>query len=347
MKKQDGRKLSREAKAERRRTMLRMDEEGYTPEEIARVQGSRAAAYALVGKRKKGASAASLLEVGQPGRKEGTHRTLTPQQERRIQRLIQDKNPEQFKFDFALWTRGAVKELIKRETGQDMPVRTVGEYLKRWGFTPQKPAKRNRERNPAAVEKWLNEEYPAIKAAAKKDGGEIFWEDEAGLQTGDVRGRGYAPAGQTPVVTTTAKRERINMISAISNKGKVYWMLKEENFNAAVFKEFLQRLMRSVPHKIYLICDNLKVHHNIELNEWVAQHADKLEIHFLPSYAPDLNPDESLNADVKQGVASRVPARTKRQLEKATRRHLRMLSKSPARIRKYYEEPTIKYAADV
>jgi transposase len=286
--------------------------------------------------------------VKKRGAKYGQGRYLSAEQEESIREKIKEKCPDQLDFDFALWTRGAVRELIKRETGVELSPQSVGVYLARWNYTPQKPVKYSYERSPAAVKKWLDDEYPAIKEAAKAEKAEIYWEDETGLQSNDVRGRGYAPVGKTPAIKVSGKRERINMLSAISNKGKVHWMLREENTNTAIFLEFIMRLMVSIPGKIYLILDNLKVHHNKEMCEWLEEeHSGKIKLFYLPSYSPDLNPDEHLNADVKQGVGAKAPVRTKDKLWQAAENHMKMLDQTPQRICKYFDDPAINYAANV
>jgi DNA-binding transcriptional MerR regulator len=271
--------------------------------------------------------------------------TLTPEQEKRIQKAIVDKEPDQLKLPFALWTRIAVQQLIKQLLSIDMPIRTVGEYLSRWGFTPQKPLRRAYEQNPKMVKKWLDEQYPAIAARAKKEQAEIHWGDETGLCSDSQHGRSYAPRGKTPAIRLCAKRERINLISSITNQGKVRFMIYKKTMNAQLFIKFLERLIKDAGRKIYLILDNLRVHHSKIVKSWVEEHKDQIELFFLPSYSPELNPDEYLNCDLKAGVHSGEPARTKGRLKSKALSHLRMLQKKPSRVVKYFKHTKIAYAA--
>jgi transposase len=196
----DARQLPREALEEKHRQAHRLRERGMTRAEIGELVGVHAD---TVGRWLK--LDAKKLEVNRGGRKAGEGRHLSAAQEKHIQRLIKDKQPDQLKLDYALWTRKAVMELIKQEAGIDIPIRTVGEYLKRWGFTPQKPVKHAYEQNPKAVQRWLDEDYPVIKARAKKEKAEIYWSDETGLLNDSQHERGYAPKGKN--TCGEAKRE--------------------------------------------------------------------------------------------------------------------------------------------
>lgn len=226
-----------------------------------------------------------------------------------------------------------------------MPIRTVGEYLKRWGFTPQKPVKFAYERNPEKVREWLKDTYPKISERAKSEGADIYWGDETGLRASDVRGRGFSIKGQTPVVQATATYQNLSMVSAITNKGKVSWMIVDGSVNIERFIEFLERLLRDAERKVFLVLDNLKVHHGVLVQEWVTRQKGKIELFYLPAYSPDLNPDEHVNSDVKYGVGSKAPVRTKENLRKAANEHMAILKSTPDRIKKYFEDPAITYAA--
>ncbi len=279
------------------------------------------------------------------GRKLGQKRRLSPEQEKELQKLIVDKTPDQLKMSFALWTRRAVVELIRLRYGIEMPIRTVGEYLMRWGYTPQKPLKRAYEQNPKAVQRWLEEEYPAIHKKAKSEGAEIHWADETGLRSDSQYGRSYSPKGKTPVQRINAKRVSLNLISTVTNQGKVRFMIYEGGMNAQLLIKFLKRLIKDAKRKVFVILDNLRAHHSKIVKEWVANHRDEIELFFLPSYSPELNPDEYLNGDLKAGVHSREPARNKEHLKKKVTSHMRMLQKRPARVRKYFEHKKINYAS--
>lgn len=285
------------------------------------------------------------LRSAKRGRKKGGSRNLTPAQEKEIQKVITDKTPDQLKMPFALWTRRAVCDLVEERFGARLPERTCGEYLKRWGFTAQRPARRNYEQNPEAVRRWIEEEYPQIAKRAKQEGAEIHWGDETGVRNDCQHGRGYAPVGKTPLVRNSSKRFSVNMISSITNQGKVRWMAYRDSFNAVVFIKFLGRLIKESNRKIILIVDNLRVHHCKPVKEWVAQHAKKIELAFLPSYSPEHNPDEYLNCDLKSAMGKKPSPRTQCDLESNLKQHMRMLSKSPRRAASYFEATSVRYAA--
>lgn len=272
-------------------------------------------------------------------------RTLSADQELDIQRCITDKTPDQYKLSFALWTRQAVRDFIKVRTGITMPIRTVGEYLKRWGFTPQKPLKRAYEQRPEAVQQWLNKEYPAIQERAKIEGAEIHWGDETGIRSDAQHGRSYAPRGKTPVIRLSAKHTSMNMISTVTNQGKVRFMLYNTTLNAQVLIKFLKRLCSDSGGKVFLILDNLRVHHAKLVKEWLATHREEIEVFYLPSYSPELNPDEYLNGDLKAGVHSMPPVRSQNNLARAIISHMNKLQKLPGRVMKYFKHPSIQYAA--
>ncbi|MDD2882744.1 MAG: IS630 family transposase, partial [Rhodoferax sp.] len=179
------------------------------------------------------------------GRIRGDGRVLTAVQEDTIQKMIIDRRPEQLKMDFSLWSRAAVGQLIEQEYGIKLQVRSIGKYLARWGFTPQKPIKRAYEQSPAAVQAWLEGEYPGIEQRARAEGAEIHWGDETALVNTDVRGRSYAPAGKTPVAFAIGgTRQKLSMIATVTNQGKARWMIIEDAFDSEKLVEFLQALIK-------------------------------------------------------------------------------------------------------
>ena len=249
-------------------------------------------------------------------------------------------------MEFALWNRAAVMQLIERECGITLSVRGVGNYLKRWGFTPQKPIKRAYEQRPEAVKAWLDTEYPAIEKRARAEGGEIHWGDETAVVNTDVRGRSYAPAGKTPVTFAVGgTRQKLSMIATVTNQGKTRWMIIDDAFNSDKLIEFLEALIKDAGKKVFLILDNLRVHHSKPVKAWVAERKDKIELFYLPSYSPELNPEERLNADLKHAIGTKVPVRTKAKLKAAATEHMQTLEKSPERVKKYFQDSRVKYAA--
>ncbi len=188
-----------------------------------------------------------------------------------------------------------------------MPIRTSGEYLKRWGFTPQKPAKRAYEQNPDAVAKWMEETYPSISKEAQSQNAEIHWGDETGVRNDCQHGRGYAPKGQTPILRRKAKRFSTNMISSVTNQGKVRWMIDRETLTSQVSIRFMERLLKDSKKEVFLIVDNLQVHHSAPVKEWLEANKERLSLFYLPSYSPDRNPDEYLNGDLKSELGRKAP----------------------------------------
>lgn len=344
MRKSDMKSLDFGAQAERRRRVVSLRKRGLTYAEIAKECELSVTGVFNIGQRYE-AEGASGLENKPPGRREGEKRTLDAAQEAGIRKLICDKTPDQMKMPFALWSRAAVGQLVKAQLGIKLPVRTVGHYLKRWGFTPQKPIKKACEQRPEAVRQWLDEEYPAIAARAKQEGAEVHWGDETGLRSDDVRGRGYAPIGQTPVVRVSNKREGLSLIATVTNQGKVRWQVFEGALNADLLINFFKRLMQDTGRKVFVILDNLRVHHARLVKAWLAEHTDAIEVFYLPSYSPELNPDECLNADLKAAVTTLAPMRSKGHLRKAAISHMRKLQKSPARVRKYFQHKPVRYAS--
>lgn len=336
----DARKLSLAALEEKRRLAHQLRKRGMTRAEIGEIVGVHAD---TVGKWLKLRS--NELGYETPGRKVGSGTRLSQEQSERIRKLVIDKTPDQLKMPYALWTRESVRELIRSQCGIDMPVRTVGDYLKRWGMTPQKPQKRAYEQRAPEVQAWLEEEYPAIQEQAKRENAEIYWGDETGIRNDCQHERGYALKGKTPTIKLNAKRESINMISAVTNQGKVRFRFFEGTMNADILIDFMMRLLKDAKRKVYLILDNLRVHHAKPVKEWLEEHKQMIEVFYLPAYSPELNPDEYLNCDLKAGVHSGAPARNKDQLKQKASKHMRMLQRKPSRVRKYFQHQRIRYAA--
>ena len=208
-----------------------------------------------------------------------------------MQRLIQEKRPEQLKMDFALWTRAAVMILIERECSVKMGVRAVGKYLKRWGFTPQKPIRRAYEQNPVAIQAWLNETYPAIAKRAKDEGAEMHWGDETALVNTDVRGRGFAPKGQTPIARVVGgTRQKLSMISTVTNQGKTCWESSTATSIIERLIDFLKALTKQAGRKVFLVLDNLGVHHCKPVKQWLAKHSEQIKVALPSQLLPGTEP---------------------------------------------------------
>lgn len=284
------------------------------------------------------------LKVGTRGKPKGSGRLLNEFQEKTIQKMIVDNSPEQLKLDFYLWTSQAVRDLIYDMYSIVVAMRTVRKYLHEWGFTPQKPTQRAYQRNDAAVIKWKEETYPAIKAQAEAEGGEIFWGDQTGIKSNPSAPHGYAPKGKTPIAKFNGVKEKINMMSCISNRGKVYFKFYEDNFNAASLIEFLSRVIKTVHHKVFMILDNLPSHHNKTVKEWVSDNKSRIELFFLPSYSPDLNPDEYLNSDLKRTLRSKPREKKKGMMKKKVLSIMKSIQKRPDRVKTYFRAKSVRYA---
>ena len=279
------------------------------------------------------------------GRPIGAGAKLLPWQAAQVSQALRDSRPEQLKLPFYLWTRDAVVELIKRRFDVRISRWTAGRYLKKWGFTPQKPVRRAWEQNGAAVERWLKEEYPAIQRQAKKEGALLYWGDEMGLRSDHSAGRTFSPKGQTPVITGTGQRFRCNMISAITNQGNLSFMVFRESFTVAVFLRFLRRLIRQSDQKVYLIVDGHPVHRAKLVQAWLEKHSSRISMFRLPSYSPELNPDEMLNQDVKSNALGRQRPATVVELVKLVRSYLHSRQRLPHVVKRYFLERHVRYAA--
>jgi len=343
MKKRDARTLAPDVQSEVRRQSIRLIASGMIHQQVAISLGvSRPNVTRWWGLYNEGGWKA--LGAKRRGRRVGQQRRLSAQQERTIRRWIQDRTPDQLKMAFALWTRRAVAELIETRMGIALPVRTMGEYLKRWGFSPQRPLKRAYEQNPEAIRRWLQEQYPAIAARARSEKAQIHWGDETGLSSEDHRGRGYAPKGRTPVVNVSAKRFSISMISAVTNRGKLRFMVYKGALRVNIFIEFLRRLKRDAPQKVFLIVDNLRVHHARKVRDWVEPHCEHIELFFLPSYSPEHNPDEYVHQDAKASLRHEPAARSEEELSGSLRSHMRSLQRQRDKVERFFDHPKVAYA---
>lgn len=343
MTKRDARFLSPEAQAELRLRVVNAVNAGMKQAQAARTFGVArwSVVHWIKAQRSDGTQA---LAPKRRGRRAGEAGKLSPSQAERIRKLVVGKMPEQLKLPFYLWTRAAVQRLIKSEYGVRLSLSAVGGYLKRWGLSVQRPVKRAYERNEEAIAQWLAEVYPRIAARAKQEKALIYWGDETGLRSDDVRGRGYAPVGQPSVVRVPGKRFGCNVISALTNKGEMSFMVFEGRFQADTFIGFCERLIKQSRRKVFLIVDGHPAHRAKAVTVWLGDHAERIELFFLPGYAPDLNPDELLNGDIKRAVCQ-VRPRDRETMKAATRKWLHRRQKQPATLAKFFNEPHLRYAA--
>jgi len=340
----DFRKLGPVTQAELRRVAVAMVEGGKTRVEAAAAVGvnRRFVGEWVEAARRSGDAA---LEGGRRGRRPGEQKPLSPRQERRIRRLIADRCPDQLKLPFALWTREAVGALIERETGVRMSASALGRTLRAWDFTAQRPAHQATERREPEVRAWLRHEYPAVAARAKAEGAEIHWADETGLSNQANYGRSFAPKGKTPVLPRPAARVSQSMISSLTNRGTLRFMVYDGALTAATFLVFLRRLVQGAGRKLFVIVDNLRVHRAKRVTAWAKANAERIELFYLPPYAPERNPDEFLNDDVKQAMARQPVPRDKASLEAGLTSYMRGLQRRPAKVRAFFQAATVRYAA--
>ena len=341
----DTRSLPAAAQAALRSRAVRAVLDGMTQTQAARVFGVHHNAVNQWVKRYRQGGWEGLAERRR-GRRPGEQAALSEPQQQEVIARVRESTPDQLGLAGLLWTREAVAELIARGYGVRLARTTMGAYLRGWGFSPQKPQRRALEQNPAAVARWLAETYPAIRALAKREGGVVLWLDEMGVRSDAAAGRSWAPVGQTPVIKGTGKRFRVNMISAISNQGLLRFRLFTGSFTGAVFIDFLGRLLRDCGgRKVHLIVDGHPVHRAKLVSAWVGRHAERIELHFLPGYSPELNPVELLNQDVKANAAGRRRPRSATELRDELHGYLRRRQRQPAVLVRFFDHPTTRYAA--
>lgn len=287
-------------------------------------------------------SGEKALKIKKRGRPEGCQ--LKPWQSAQIVKTIKNYCPDDLSMPFFLWTRESVGLLIKNKFKITLSKWTVGRYLANWGLTPQKPARRAIEQNPKAIEKWFKVEYPMIQKLAKKEKATIHWGDEMGLRSDQNVGRTYGIKGKTPVVKRTGNRFSCNMISSITNLGKLRFMIFHENFTEDVFLEFLKRLVRQCDRKVFLIVDNHRAHKSKKVNGWLRNNKEHIQLYYLPSYCPELNPDEFLNQDVKSYMGKQR-VHTKAQMVNNLNKHLKMRQKQPHIIQNFVRGCHSQYGA--
>ena len=342
MKKQDARSLHTKAKEAIRIKAVQSVLSGRKQVEVAEIFGvTRQAVGKWIKKyREQGFKA---LKAQKQGRKKGGK--LLPWQAAQTAKIVIDRHPEQLKLPFHLWTRDAVADLIKSKFGVELSRWTVGHYLKRWGFTPQKPIKKAYEQNPKAVTKWLEEAYPEIKKRAMIEKADIYWGDETGLRSEHFVGRTYGKKGRTPEVPFPGSRFGCNMISAIANQGKLCFMIFKEKFTSGIFIDFMNRLVRQTPRKTFLIVDNHSVHNAKSTREWLEKNKEDIRLFYLPTYSPELNPDELLNHDVKRNSQKKGRAKNKDELMSKTRSFMRSRQRQPHIVKRYFMGKDVCYAA--
>ena len=276
----------------------------------------------------------------------GRPRTLTAAQERQVFRWIHGKNPRQYGFDFGLWTRQIVQALIVRRFGVRLSPASIGAVLARQGLTPQKPLQRAYQRDPAAIAHWQRETYPAIVRTAKRDKAEIYFWDESGFRADAVHGTTWGAKGQTPVVSVPGQRQSISAASAITTKGAFWFETYTGGLTGERFVTLLRRMLRGRRKPLHLILDGLPAHKTKAVTQYVAKLDGKLTLHYLPGYAPDLNPDELVWSYAKRTGTARQPLRKGETLEAQVTQQLTAIGRQPALVRSFFKHPSVAYITD-
>ena len=341
MEKRDGRALDHKALEAIRIQAVQRVEAGESPEDVIRILGfARPVIYEWLAKYREGGLDALRAKAipGRPPRLDG-------KQLRWVYKAITTKSPLQYRFEFALWTRGMVRDLIRERFGVRLSDVSVGRLLKKLGLTPQKPLRRAYEQNPEWVQRWRAEDFPKIQALAKKARATLYFCDEAGVRSDFHSGTSWAPKGQTPIVEATGQRYGMNIISAISPRGDMRFMTVEGRMNAGKFIEFLKRLLHNAERPIFLIVDGHPSHRARKVFEFLRKTNGRLRLFFLPPYSPELNPDELVWNHLKNhGVGKRI-VRSRDELKRIVIGHLRFLQKTPDIIRAFFREQHVRYVS--
>jgi len=276
----------------------------------------------------------------------GRPRRLRPAQERQVFRWINGRDPRQYGFDFGLWTRVVVAKLIDKKLGVSLGLTAVGELLAKLGLTPQKPLQRAYQRDPEAIERWQRETYPAIAKQAKAQGAEIFFWDESGFRADTVHGKTWGVRGQTPVVERPGQRQSFSAASAVNANGAFWFCTYDGALNAELFITLLQRMMKYRRKPLHLVLDSLPAHKKVIVRDYVATTEGKLTLHFLPGYAPDLNPDELVWSHVKRTGTARRPLQRGEKLRDKIEEQLVKLQQMPRLVRSFFRAPSVAYIGD-
>lgn len=338
----DGRTLSHETSETIRMMAVRRVREGERPSAVIASYGlCRTSIYRWLRAQQRGGDKA-LKARKHPGRKA----TLSAKQKLQVRRWISGRDPRQYGFDFGLWTRQIVVELIGQKFGIRLGVTAVGRLLAELDVTPQKPLRRAYERDPVAIEQWQQKDFPRLRARAKRIGAKLFFLDEAGVRSDQVLGRTWGLRGQTPEVPTSGQRQSVNAISAVTARGEFWFEIYTHRLNAAAFVELLRRFMRGRRNRVLLILDGHPAHRAKIVSDYVQSLRGRLELHFLPGYAPELNPDEFVWNHLKRQGVSKKPLRKGESLRSRVQADLDGIRARPALVRSFFRAPSVAYTMD-
>ena len=342
MEKKDGRALPHAVREEIRKRAVSRVLAGESPEEVIDSLGfHRSCIYDWLQQYRR-LGEAGLETKPIPGRPRKFDDALWADE---LRELIRN-DPRQLDFHDALWTRAMIRELLRRQFKAKVSERTVGNILKRLDITVQRPRLKAVEQDPEVVQRWLNDEWPAIRAAAKADNAVIFFGDESNLRSDAHRGRTWGMKGETPIVAKTGRRFSLNLISAVSPLGELRFMVTDQRVNAATFIDFLRRLLVNAERTIYLVLDGHPVHRSKKVRNFVESQDGKLKLFFLPPYSPELNPDELVWNVVKGQVSGRTVVENKETLRHLVRGALFRLQRSTEKLKRLFHEPNVAYILD-
>lgn len=339
MREDDGRRLDHKTLEQLRLRAVRQIEQGAHPEDVAAGLGmTRAAVYGWLAKYREGGLEA-LKARPVPGRPP----SLSGTQLQRIYTLVVGNDPRQLQFAFALWTRAMVRELIRREFAVRLSEVSVGRLLRKLGLSPQRPLYRAYQQNPEAVARWKQQEYPRIRGEAAQVGGTIYFADEAGVRSDYHAGTTWAPVGQTPVVATTGDRFAVNLISAVTAKGKLRFAAYEGYLNGPVFIDFCRRLLADSPGPVFVVLDGHPVHRSKAVKQFAESTGGRLRLCFLPGYSPELNPGEWVWKNIKHDRVGRAGVSGPEDLKAKALAALHRLQKLPQLIQGFFRDPSLRY----
>jgi transposase len=276
----------------------------------------------------------------------GRPRSLTTRQEKQVFRWINGRDPRQYGFDFGLWTRLIVVQLIEQKFGIRLGVTAVGALLARLELTPQKPLQRAYQRDPEAIEKWQREQFPEIVKQAKASGGDIYFWDESGFRADTVHGKTWAKRGETPVIERPGQRQSISAASAVNARGAFWYCTYEGGLNAELFVKLLKKLLRGRSKPVHLVVDGLPAHKTKLVKEYVSSTGGMLTLHFLPGYAPELNPDELVWSHMKRTGVARAPLRRGEKLRNKIEAQLAKIKRMPQLVRSFFQTQNVAYIID-
>jgi transposase len=338
----DGRTLSHETSETLRRLAVQRVKDGERPSRVIASYGlCRTTIYKWLRAERRGG-----MQALQARRHPGPRPALTPRQKLQVRQWINGKDPRQYGFDFGLWTRQIVAALIAQKFGVQLGVTAVGRLLAQLDITPQKPLRRAYERDPAAIRRWTTETFPQLRARARRTGAQIFFLDEAGVRSDQVLGRTWGLRGQTPEVPTSGRRQSVNAISAVSARGAFWYEIYTARLNAAGFIALLAHFLRRRSGKVFLVLDGHPAHRAKVVAQYVQRLRGRLELHFLPGYAPELNPDEFVWNHLKRQGVSKTPLRRDESLRRRVHADLAAIKARPALVRSFFHAPSVVYTRD-